>query len=100
MSAFREETLVNGSETGEESSVRTLHHYIGGRWTRSMTEFGEAQPRHRCRAGLPYGTASVDRAARRPLRLGVARHAACPAREVPVRVRISSSAASTTSPAP
>jgi len=86
MSAHHEETLVNGSDTGEETSVRTLHHYIGGRWTRSdATEFGEVRNpvTDALLAKVPMGTeGDVDRAAQAALKAYPAWRATPPAQRV------------------
>ncbi len=66
MTAPREETLVNGAETAEGSAVRTLHNYIGGRWSRSdSTDVGEVRnpATDELLAQVPLGAAAdVDRA--------------------------------------
>src|SRR5262249_8398276 len=65
MSAPREQAVINGKDTAT-TAVRTLQHYIGGRWTASnATQFCEV--RHPVNAALlargPYGPAAdVDRA--------------------------------------
>jgi malonate-semialdehyde dehydrogenase (acetylating)/methylmalonate-semialdehyde dehydrogenase len=61
-----EQAVANGQETSEETGVRILHNYIGGKWARSdSTEFGEVRNPVTAEvlASVPLGAASdVDRA--------------------------------------
>jgi malonate-semialdehyde dehydrogenase (acetylating)/methylmalonate-semialdehyde dehydrogenase len=65
MSAPREQAVINGQDTAS-TAVRTLQHYIGGRWVASnATEFGEVRnpANDELLARVPFGTAAdVDRA--------------------------------------
>ncbi len=61
-----EQAVINGQETAEDTGVRTLHNYIGGKWSRSdSTRFGEVRNpvNDELLAQVPLGAASdVDRA--------------------------------------
>ncbi|NOT34254.1 MAG: CoA-acylating methylmalonate-semialdehyde dehydrogenase [Candidatus Eisenbacteria bacterium] len=69
MTAPREQTLANGSDT--TTTARTLQNFVGGRWVdSSATQFGEVRnpANHQLLARVPMGgAADVDRAVKAAL---------------------------------